>query len=192
MGSIDIVAVGDSCGKTALLHAMRQTDFKIGNELEFINIPPTVFESYQVNFKSHGVYIRVNLHDTAGQENYDRLRPLAYQHSIDVVFLVFAVISPDSIKNIEAKWIPEINYHLKNVPRILVGTRSESRDDERILAHLKKMKQMPVMQKDIDVICKRHSLEYFETSAETGYGIEACLNAAKVQKIVQATEEYAN
>lgn len=67
MGSIDIVAVGDSCGKTALLHAMRQTDFKIGNELEFINIPPTVYESYQVNFKSHGVYIRVNLHDTAGQ-----------------------------------------------------------------------------------------------------------------------------
>ncbi|CAG2236231.1 unnamed protein product [Mytilus edulis] len=37
---------------------------------------------------------------------------------------------------------------------------------------------MPVKQKDIDVFCESHSLKYFETSAQTGYGVEACLYAA--------------
>lgn len=55
---------------------------------------------------------------------------------------------------------------------------SESRHDEHILADLKKMEQMPVKQKDIDLICKRHSLKCFETSAQTGYGVETCLNEA--------------
>lgn len=37
---------------------------------------------------------------------------------------------------------------------------------------------MPVEQRDIDAFCKSHSLKYFETSAETGDGVEACLYAA--------------
>lgn len=57
------------------------------------------------------------------QEDFDRLRPLSYP-GIDVVLLVFEVIGPASFENINHKWIPEINHHLKNVPRILVGTRS--------------------------------------------------------------------
>lgn len=58
------------------------------------------------------------------KEEFNRLRTLSYGLGIDVVFLVFAIISPDSFENIEEKWIPEINHFLINVPRILVGTKS--------------------------------------------------------------------
>ncbi|VDH99488.1 Hypothetical predicted protein [Mytilus galloprovincialis] len=172
MRSINIMTIGDTdCGKTALLLAMQQTDFKFENAKYIL---PTVYDHYQVNFKLHGDDVTVNLHDTSGQEDYDRLRPLLYGRGIDVVLLVFSVISTASFENINHKLIPETNRHLKNVPRILV----ESRHDETILANLKKMKQMPVEQRDIDEFCKSHSLKYFETSAETGDGVEACLYAA--------------
>lgn len=66
MNSIDIVTIGDSgCGKTALLLAMQQTDFKYENAKYFIL--PTVFEDYKVNFKLHGDDVTVNLHDVTGQ-----------------------------------------------------------------------------------------------------------------------------
>lgn len=60
----------------------------------------------------------------------------------------------------------------------LITFLSESRHDKTILAELKREKQMPVEQRDIDAFCKSHSFKYFETSAETGYGVEACLHAA--------------
>lgn len=42
------------------------------------------------------------LWDTAGQEEYDRLRPLSYPES-NVIFICFAVDFPDSLANVEDK-----------------------------------------------------------------------------------------
>ena len=50
---------------------------------------------------------KVGLFDTAGQEEYDRLRPLAYPHT-DVFLLCYCVLSFPSYKNVREKWIPEI------------------------------------------------------------------------------------
>ncbi|CAC5416398.1 RHOB [Mytilus coruscus] len=147
---------------------MQQTNFKLENVPDLLDCYPTEFDCYKVKLKLHGVDITVNLHDTAGQKNYDNLRPLSYRR-IGVVLLVFSVISPDSFENMEAKWIPEIHHFTNDY---------KSRHDETILANLKKFKQMPLEQRDIDAFCKSHSLKYFETSAETGDGVEACLYAA--------------
>lgn len=66
--NIDVVAVGDSCGKTPLLYAMQQTDFKLENVPGLLRCAPTVIDSYQVkNLNFYGVDITVNLYDTAGQ-----------------------------------------------------------------------------------------------------------------------------
>ena len=42
------------------------------------------------------------LWDTAGQEDYDRLRPLSYPDS-HVILICFAIDSPDSLDNVQEK-----------------------------------------------------------------------------------------
>lgn len=51
------------------------------------------------------------------------MRNLGYPDT-DVVILCFAPTSPATFVNVDAKWIPEIHHRLKNVPMILVGTKS--------------------------------------------------------------------
>ena len=46
--------------------------------------------------------IDLSLWDTAGQEEYDRLRPLSYQDS-DVILICFSVDYPPSLYNVQDK-----------------------------------------------------------------------------------------
>ena len=71
----------------------------------------------------------------AGQEDYDRLRPLSYPGT--QVFLVcFSIISPSSYENVLSKWVPEIQHHAANVPIILVGTKADLRNNAEISQQL--------------------------------------------------------
>merc|ERR1719342_523008 len=70
---------------------------------------------------------QVGLFDTAGQEEFDRLRPLAYP--LTNVFLVcFCVISPISFSNVKDKWIAEIRRECPSAPIILVATQIDRRE----------------------------------------------------------------
>merc|ERR1712113_345711 len=62
--------------------------------------------------------------DTAGQEQFDRLRILAYRNT-DVFLLCFSVVSLSSFQNLESKWVPEIKHHAPEALIILVGTKSD-------------------------------------------------------------------
>ena len=57
--------------------------------------------------------VELALWDTAGQEDYDRLRPLSYPDT-DVILMCFSIDSPDSLENIPEKWTPEVSALLKN------------------------------------------------------------------------------
>ena len=52
---------------------------------------PTIFETTVKSMTLNGQEIELSLWDTAGQEAYDRLRPLAYPDT-DVVLICFSTV----------------------------------------------------------------------------------------------------
>ena len=65
---------------------------------------PTVFENYitHTEHKPSGKTVELALWDTAGQEEYDRLRPLSYPET-DLLFVCFAIDCPNSLENVMDK-----------------------------------------------------------------------------------------
>jgi Ras-related C3 botulinum toxin substrate 1 len=89
---------------------------------------PTVFDNYSTNVMVDTRQITLGLWDTAGQEDYDRLRPLSYP-STDVFLICFSVDTLTSFENVKNKWYPEIQHHAPGVPFILVGTKLDVRNE---------------------------------------------------------------
>ena len=87
--------------------------------------------------------MELELWDTAGQEDFDRLRPLSYPDT-DVLLLCFSIVSPDSLTNIYEKWAPEVKHFCHEVPIILVGTKRDLRNDPKVIDSLGQMKQKPI------------------------------------------------
>lgn len=85
-----------------------------------------MFDNYSINVMVDGKRINLGLWDTAGQEDYDRLRPLSYPMT-DVFLVCFSVVSPTSYENVSAKWIPELRHLAPTAPIILVGTKTDLR-----------------------------------------------------------------
>ncbi|RKP26968.1 GTP-binding protein rhoA [Syncephalis pseudoplumigaleata] len=116
-----LVVVGDgACGKTCLLIVYSTGSFPQG-------YLPTVFENYLAYVKtSNGRKVELALWDTAGQEEYDRLRPLSYPET-DVVLICFSVVNGRSFYNVADKWTPEVSHFCEHVPTILVGCKTDLR-----------------------------------------------------------------
>merc|ERR1711868_189939 len=88
-----LVIVGDgTCGKTSLLIVFAKDKFP---EV----YTPTVFENYVADIEIDGKAVELALWDTAGQEDYDRLRPLSYPDT-DVILICYSIDSPDSLQNV--------------------------------------------------------------------------------------------
>ncbi len=63
---------------------------------------PTVFENYVTDCRVDGKSVQLALWDTAGQEDYERLRPLAYSKA-HVILIGFSIDTPDSLDNVKQK-----------------------------------------------------------------------------------------
>jgi small GTP-binding protein len=114
----------------------------------------------------------LGLFDTAGQEDYDRLRPLSYPQT-DVFLVCFSVTSPASFENVREKWFPEVHHHCPGVPCLIVGTQTDLRDDPAVREKLSKQKMQPVRKEDGDRMAKElGAVKYVECSALTQYKLK--------------------
>lgn len=116
---LKIVVVGDGAvGKTSLLISYTQGKFPE----DYI---PTVFENYVTNLQGpNGKIVELALWDTAGQEEYSRLRPLSYT-DVDILMVCYAVNSKVSFYNVEEMWVPEVRHFCPGVPIMIVGLKSD-------------------------------------------------------------------
>ena len=91
---------------------------------------PTVFENYVHDIFIDNTHVELSLWDTAGQEEFDRLRSLSYDDT-HAIMLCFSVDSPDSLENVESKWVGEIAENCPGVKLVLVALKCDLREKAR-------------------------------------------------------------
>mmetsp|Transcript_15324 Transcript_15324/g.29133 ORF Transcript_15324/g.29133 Transcript_15324/m.29133 type:complete len:152 (-) Transcript_15324:100-555(-) len=151
MSKVKCVVVGDGAiGKTSLLVSYTTNTFP----KEYVQ---TVFDNYSTNVTFDGKSIKLELWDTAGQEEYDRLRPLSYPKT-DIFLCAFSIARPESYDNVMATWIPEIRHTCPDTPIIIVGTKGDLRKSGKAKIELKQAEAL---------VKKARAVRYVECSALT-------------------------
>jgi Rho family protein len=179
-----LVIVGDgACGKTSLLCVFTLGEFPK-------EYHPTVFENYVTDCRVDGKSVQLALWDTAGQEEYERLRPLSYSKA-HVILIGFAVDSRDSLDNARTKWIHEVRDLCPNVPVILVGLKKDLRTDPVAIDEMRRKSTEFVSPTHADQVAKdMGARRYLECSALTGEGVDDVFEiATRASLLVRSTPE---
>ncbi|KAM6155771.1 rho-related GTP-binding protein RhoF [Rhynchocyon petersi] len=172
---LKIVIVGDGgCGKTSLLMVYSQGSFPE-------HYAPSVFEKYTARVTVGSKEVTLNLYDTAGQEDYDRLRPLSYQNT-HLVLICYDVMNPTSYDNVIIKWFPEVTHFCPGIPMVLIGCKTDLRKDKEQLRKLKSAQLEPITYTQGQSACEQiRAVLYLECSAKFRENVEDVFReAAKV------------
>lgn len=135
---------------------------------------PTVLDKYTVDLPVGKDVYKLILFDTAGQEEYDRLRIMTYPNT-DVVLICFSVVEPESLENVQSVWYPEVKKYLPNTPFVLVGTKIDLRYNIDEIKRLKLQKREPVSYDTaMQIAQKMGAIGYVECSALTQKASRMC------------------
>jgi len=122
--------------------------------------------------------VALALWDTAGQADYDRLRPLSYPQT-NIFLMCFSLISRSSFNNIKTKWVLEITHHCPTIPYILVGMKLDLKDDVATIERLRENKEEPLRSTEGEALAKSiGAIKYMECSALKQTGLALLFNEA--------------
>ncbi|TDL23647.1 small GTPase Rho3/GTP-binding protein Rho3 [Rickenella mellea] len=175
------VVCGDgACGKTSLLNVFTRGFFTQVYE-------PTVFENYVQDLWVDNQLVELSLWDTAGQEEFDRLRSLSYAET-HVIMICFSVDNPISLENVETKWIDEILEYCPGVKLVLVALKCDLRDDRAVIERMARYGRRPVQYEEGLAVARRiRASRYLECSAKHNRGVtEVFYEAARVSVSARA------
>ncbi|GCE97476.1 Rho GTPase [Zygosaccharomyces mellis] len=162
---LKIVVVGDGAvGKTCLLISYVQRRFPT-------DYVPTVFENYVTKIQGpRNKIIELALWDTAGQEEYSRLRPLSYSE-VDMLLVCYAANNLTSLQNVEDLWFPEVTHFCPDVPIMLVGLKADlyAQDDTRNLVDPREAESLAL---------KLGAFVHIQCSAKTRSNVEQVFTTA--------------
>jgi len=172
LSNVKCVVVGDGAvGKTCLLISYTTNAFPG----EYI---PTVFDNYSANVMVDGLPVNIGFWDTAGQEDYDRLRPLSYP-ATNVFLVCFSLISRPSFDNIASKWKPELAHHRPFAPIVLVGCKADLRNDPYVLQRVNAGRGDLISPAEAEDMRRRiGAVAYRECSALTQDGLKDVFDTA--------------
>ena len=128
------------------------------------------------NIKYQDNIVKLSLWDTAGQEEYDKLRYLSYPNT-NVFLVCFALTSKSSYDNVKLKWMKELGEYSAGTPIILVGTKMDLRDDPE---YQKKAGPDDVVTTEMgeQLAADIKAMAYLETSARMQTNVSAIFEKA--------------
>jgi len=164
--------VGDgACGKTSLLNVFTRGYFPQVYE-------PTVFENYVHDLYIDDQLVELSLWDTAGQEDFDRLRSLSYAET-HVVIICFSIDNPISLENVENRWIDEVLEYCPGVKLVLVACKCDLREDRETIERLARYGSRVIEYEQGLAVARRiRASRYLECSSMHNRGVTEVFNEA--------------
>jgi small GTP-binding protein len=120
---------------------------------------------------------RLDIWDTSGMEEYDKLRPLNYNQT-EIIILLFSLVDRESFTAIKQKWLPEAKRFCPRAPRLLVGTYAEKRVNARTRKQLAANGLTPVSSDEGLKLAEKIGVPYIECSARTGENVKEIFELA--------------
>ena len=171
-----VIVVGDAAvGKTSLLHRLK-TNRYAEEHASTIGVVNSRFEM-MLEESSH---VKLQLWDTAGQENFRSITRLFYKDS-DAIIVCFSLASRQSFENL-TEWIDEIDRYTDtaNMVKYLVGNCADAKDNTNVSEEVYSSESEEgthgrgnVTRDEALKFMKEHGFShYMETSAKTGENVE--------------------
>lgn len=186
MQAVKIVTIGDTgAGKTSMLIAYTTNSFPG----EYI---PSVFDEYSANMMIDGRVFNVGLWDTNGSDEYDRLRPLSYAQT-DFFLVLYSVASPATFERVASKWMPEIQHLSPGARAIIVGTKTDLREDEEVVQKVRAFyKRDMVSTQEGEEMAAKFTVPHMEISSIQLKGLKDLFDAAIQLAAGNAVQRDAN
>ncbi|CAL8333021.1 unnamed protein product [Lota lota] len=180
---VNCVLVGDGAvGKTSLVVSYTTNGYPV----EYI---PTAFDNFTVMVVVDGKPVRLQLCDTAGQDDLEKLRPLCYRGA-DVFLLCYSVVRPSSFRGLAQRWVPEVRRQRPDTPLVLVGTQLDLREDVQVLIQLARAQEQPVSTQDGRRLAQEiGAVGFAECSALTQKNLKDAFDAAILASVGGEEEE---
>lgn len=88
-----------------------------------------MFDNYNARCWVNGEPLELSLWDTAGQSDYDPLRPLSFPGT-HCFIVVCSVDSEPSVKSMMSKWLVEMKHHNPGTPFVMCCNKVDLLDEE--------------------------------------------------------------